>query len=45
MRKPQTFVLVLLAAIMAAVAFVGAAAAGDNNSGFQTAEPAMLQGR
>ena len=42
MRKPQRFLLVPLAAVMAAVALAGAAAAGDNNSGFQTAQPAML---
>jgi hypothetical protein len=42
MRKPQKFVLVPLATVMAAVALVGAAAAGDNNSGFRTAERAML---
>ena len=42
MRKSQRFVLVPLAAVTAAVALAGAAAAGDNNSGFQTAQPAML---
>jgi hypothetical protein len=42
MRKPHRLVLVALAAVMATVALGGAAAAGDNSSGFQTSQPAML---
>jgi uncharacterized protein DUF839 len=42
MLKPQRFAMVALAAVMAAVALTGSAGAGDNDSGFQTAQPAML---
>src|SRR4029453_3528707 len=42
MRKPHRLVLVAVAAVMATFARGGAAAAGDNSSGFQTSQPAML---